>query len=133
MAFLEAINAPDLGLFINGQDFTATQDMSEETRQEVTYSGAFGVDGPVLRQVRHADEGTITFTAILLKKGVSGGLNSEKLLKTLRDFEIITRRGDGDEGRTVYQDCNWTRITIRSALNQVTLDADISVPGYTGV
>lgn len=131
--FLEALNAPDLGLFINGQDFAATQDMSEETRQEVTYSGAFGTDGPVLRHVRNADEGTLTFTAILLKNGVAGGLNNEKVLKTMRDFEVITRRGPGTQGRTVYLNCNWTRLTVRSALNQVTLDCDISVPGYTGV
>lgn len=128
--FLEALNAPDLGLFVNGQDFAATQDMSEETRQEVTYSGAFGTDGPVLRQVRHADEGTLTFTAILLKNGVAGGLNNEQILKTMRDFEVVTRRGND---RQVYRSCNWTRITVRSALNQVTLDCDVSVPGYTGV
>lgn len=131
--FLEALMSADLGLFINGQDFAATQDMSEEVRQEVTYAGAFGVDGPVLRHVRNADEGTLTFTAILLKNGVAGGLNSEKVLKTMRDFEVITRRGDGDDGRTVYRDCNWTRINVSSALNQVTLSCDISVPGYTGV
>lgn len=128
--FLEALNAPDLGLFINGQDFAATQDMSEEVRQEVSYTGAFGTDGPVLRQVRNADEGTLTFTAILLKNGVAGGLNNEQLLKTLRDFEIVTRRGSD---RQVYRNCNWTRITVRAALNQVTLDCDVSVPGYTGV
>lgn len=131
--FLEALNAPDLGLFLNGQDFTATQDMSEEMRQEVTYAGGFGVDGPILRHVRNADEGTLTFSAILLKNGVAGGLNSEKLLRTMRDFEVVTRRGDGPDGRTVYRSCNWTRISVRSALNQVTLDCDISVPGYTGI
>ena len=49
MPWLEALNAPDLGIFINGEDFAATQDMSEETRQEVTYMGAFGSEGPVLR------------------------------------------------------------------------------------
>lgn len=127
MAFLEALNAPDLGLFINGFDFAATQDMSEEARQEVTYSGAFGTDGPVLRQVRNADDGTVSFTAILLKQGVKNGLNSEDTLRTMRDFEIITRRGDQ---RHVYQNCNWTRITVRSALDQVTIDCDVSVPGY---
>lgn len=127
MAWLEALNAPDLGLFINGEDFAATQDMTEETRQEVTYHGGFGTDGPVLRQVRQADEGTITFTAILLRKGATRGLNDETKLKTLRDFEIITRRGSL---RTTYRNCNWTRISVRSGLDQVTLDCDISVPGY---
>lgn len=128
MAFLEALNAPDLGLFINGFDFAATQDMSEEARQEVTYHGAFGTDGPVLRQVRNADEGTITFTAILLKQGVKNGLNSEDTLRLMRDFEVVTRRGDH---RHVYQNCNWTRITVRSGLDQVTIDCDVSVPGYS--
>jgi hypothetical protein len=130
LAFLEAINAPDLGLFINGQDFAATQDMTEESRQDVTYQGAFGVEGPLLRQVRHADDGTITFTAILLKRGVSNGLNSEKQLLKMRDFQIVTRRGEDDEGHTVYNNCNWTRVTVRSGIDQVTLDCDVSVPGF---
>lgn len=130
MAFLEGLNAPDLGLFINGQDFAATQDMTEDMAQTVTYGGAFGTDGPVLRSVLHADERTITFSAILLKKGVASGLNSEKLLRTLRDFQIITRRGDGVVGHTVYDNCNWTRISIASGLTQVVLTADISVPGF---
>ena len=33
MAWLEALNAPDLGIFIAGEDFAATQDMTEEFRQ----------------------------------------------------------------------------------------------------
>lgn len=130
MAFLEGLNAPDLGLFINGEDFAATTDMTEEFGQTVAYSGAFGTDGPVLRTVRHADENTLTFTAILLKKGVANGLNSEKVLKTMRDFQIVTRRGDGSEGHTVYDNCNWTRITITSGMDQVVLSCDISVPGF---
>lgn len=129
MAFLEALSAPDLGLLINGQDFAATTDMTEEITQNVTYNGGFGVDGPVLRQVRYADEGTVTFTAILLKSGVSGGLNSEKAIAAMRDFEVITRRGNS---RTVYTDCNWTRLTVTSGLDQVTISADISIPGYQG-
>lgn len=127
MAWLEALNAPDLGIFVNGQDFAATQEMTEETRQEVTFNGAFGFDGPVLRTVRLADEGTVSFSAILLKGGVARGLNDEDFIKTLRDFEIVTRRGSG---RRVYRGCNWTRISVRSTLDQVTLDADISIPNY---
>lgn len=128
MAWLEALNAPDLGILINGEDFTATQDMTEETRQEVTFQGAFGTDGPVIRHVRMADEGTLTFSAILLKKGVRRGMNDESRLKNLRDFEVITRRGDY---RVHYRGCNWTRISIRSTVDQVTLDCDITVPGYS--
>lgn len=130
MAFLEGLNAPDLGLFINGQDFAATQDMTEEMSQDITYGGAFGTDGPVLRSVINADERTVSFSAILLKKGVANGLNSEKLLKSLRDFQIITRRGDAAVGHTVYDNCNWRRISIASSLTQVVLTADISVPGF---
>lgn len=128
MAWLEALNAPDLGLLINGEDFAATSDMTEESRQEVTYVGAFGSDGPVLRHVRAADEGTLSFTAVLLKQGVARGLNDETTLKTLRDFEIVTRRGNL---RTTYRGCNWTRISVHSTLDQVTLDCDITIPGYS--
>jgi hypothetical protein len=127
MAFLEALVAVDLGIFINGEDFACTQDMTEETRQEVTYHSGFGVDGPILRQVRSADEGSLTFSAVLLKNGVARGLNDEVKLKTMRDFEIITRRGSL---RTTYRNCNWTRISVRSTLDQVTLDVDVSVPGF---
>lgn len=114
-------------LLIEGRDFVATQEMSEELRQDVSYQGAFGVDGPVLRQVRYADEGTFTFSAILVKEAPSGKRNHEEALKGLRDFEIVLTRGR--QSRT-YRGCNWTRISIRSTLDQVTLDADISVPGY---
>ena len=128
MAWLEALNAPDLGIFIAGEDFAATQDMTEEFRQEVRFAGAFGVDGPVLRTVRAADEDEVTFTAILLKRGVARGMNNEKRLKALRDFEVMTRRGDD---RNVYRGCNWTLIRINSGQEQVTLNCNISVPGYT--
>src|SRR6187402_2243547 len=100
MAWLEALNAPDLGIFIVGEDFAATQDMSEEFRQEIRFQGAFGVDGPVLRSVRAADEDEVTFSAVLLKRGVARGMNDEKRLKALRDFETMTRRG---ELRNVYR------------------------------
>jgi hypothetical protein len=127
MAFLEALNAPDLGLLVNGEDFAATQEMTEEMRQEVSFQGAFGTDGPVLRQVRQADEGTVSFSAILLRSGVARGLNDETRLRSFRDFEIITRRGNI---RQVYRNCNWTRIAVRSTLDQVTIDCDASVPGW---
>lgn len=127
MAWLEALNAPDLGIFIAGEDFAATQDMTEEFRQEVRFQGAFGVDGPVLRSVRQADEDQVSFSALLLKTGVARGLNDEKKLKTLRDFETMTRRGSV---RNVYRGVNWTRISVQSGLEQVTLNADLSVPGY---
>lgn len=129
MSWLQGLTAVDLGIsFAAGKDFAATQEMSEEIRQEVAYQGAFGTDGPVLRRVRPADEGTVTFSVILLKDGVANGMNDESLLKQMRDFEVQTVRG-----KTVmtYQGCNWTRITVRSTLDQVTLDADISIPGYS--
>lgn len=128
MAWLEALNAPDLGIFIAGEDFAATQDMTEEFRQEVRFGGAFGVDGPVLRTVRAADEDEVTFSAILLKRGVARGMNDEKRLKSLRDFEVMTRRGDL---RNVYRGCNWTLIRVNSGQDQVMLNCNISVPGFT--
>jgi hypothetical protein len=127
MAWLEALNAPDLGIFLAGEDFAATQDMTEEMRQEVRFSGGFGVDGPILRSVRQADEDQVSFSAILLKSGVRNGLNDEDRLRSLRDFEVMTRRGDH---RKIYRGCNWTRISVNSTLDQVTLNCDISVPGY---
>lgn len=128
MAWLEALNAPDLGIFLAGEDFAATQDMTEEFRQEVRFSGAFGIEGPVLRSVRAADEDEVTFSAILLKRGVARGMNDEKRLKALRDFEVMTRRGDL---RNVYRGCNWTLLRINSGQEQVVLNCNISVPGYS--
>lgn len=127
MAWLEALNAPDLGIFIAGEDFAATQDMTETFNQEIRFQGAFGTDGPVLRSVRQADEDTVSFSAILLKRGVRNGLNDEKKLKSLRDFEVLTRRGTV---RNVYRGCNWRQVTVNSGLDQVTLNADLSVPGF---
>lgn len=128
MAWLEALNAPDLGIFIAGEDFAATQDMTEEFRQEVRFQGAFGTDGPVLRTVKAADEDEVTFSAILLKRGVARGMNDEKRLKALRDFETMTRRGDL---RNVYRGCNWTLIRVNSGQDQVTLNCNVSVPGFS--
>jgi hypothetical protein len=128
LAWLKGLTAVDLGIeFSNGKDFATTQEMSEEFRQEITYQGAFGTDGPVLRRLRKADEGTVTFSAILLKAGVQNRMNDESLLKDMTDFDVHVRRGS--QNRT-YKGCNWSRISIRSTLDQVTLDADISVPGY---
>jgi len=129
VAWLQGMTAVDLGIsFQNNQHFSATQEMTEEFRQEVAYQGAFGTDGPVLRRVRPADEGTVTFQAILLKDGVAGGLNDEVILRSMRDFEVQVKRGSRVY---TYTGCNWNRISIRSTLNDVTLDADISIPGYS--
>ncbi len=129
MAWLEGLTAVDLGIsFENGKDFSATQEMSEEIRQEVAYQGAFGTDGPVLRRVRPADEGTVSFSVILLKDGVQNQMNNEVLLKQMRDFDIQTKRGSLI---TTYRGCNWNRISVRSTLDQVTLDCDVSIPGYS--
>lgn len=124
--FLSALNAPDLGLLIEGRDFAVTQEMTEEFRQDVTYGGGFGVDGPITRSVRYSDEGTITFTAVLLKSG--GKLQDENDLKFLRDFEVVTTKGNNV---LTYPHCNWTALTIRSTLDQVMIDATISIPGLT--
>lgn len=127
MAWLEALNAPDLGIFIAGADFAATQSFDEEFSQDVRYQGALGTDGPVLRSVKQADEDRVSLTAVLLKRGVARGLNSVKDIKKLRDFEIMTRVGDE---RTVYTGCNWTRVARNATPDQVTITCDISVPGF---
>jgi hypothetical protein len=129
VAWLKGITAKDLDIsFENGKHFAAVQDMTEEFRQEVTYQGAFGSDGPVLRRIRMADEGTVSFTAVLLEEGAAGKMNDEAVLRTMRDFEVQCVRG---ERVITYRGCNWNRISVRSTLDQVTLDADISVPGYS--
>jgi negative regulator of genetic competence, sporulation and motility len=128
MAWLQGLTAVDLGIsFENQRDFAATQEMTEEMRQEVAYQGAFGTDGPVLRRVRTADEGTLSFSVILLKSGIQNHMNNEDVLRTMRDFDVQTSRGNHIK---TYRGCNWNRISIRSTLDQVTLDCDISVPGY---
>ena len=128
MGWLAGITAVDLDIkFEAGKHFTAVQEMTEETRQEVTYQGAFRHDGPVLRRKRPADEGTVSFSVVLLKGGISGEMNNEDLLKTMEDFDITTIRGNHTQ---TYRGCNWNRISIRSTLDQCVLDADVSVPGY---
>jgi hypothetical protein len=129
---LEAISAKDIGIWVNHKDFLATQEMTEETRQEITYRGGFGTDGPVARSVRTADSGTLSFSALLLTTPLTdqpGGpakrMNAEDTLKTLEDFTIICKRG----GHVLsYEGCNWERITVRSTLTEVTLDADVQYP-----
>lgn len=129
MAWLEGLTAVDLGIsFQNGNDFATTQEMTEEFRQEVSYQGAFGTDGPVLRRIRAADEGTVSFNCVLLRTGVANKMNDETLLKQMRDFDVQIKRGNVVK---TYRGCNWNRISIRSTLDQVTLDADISIPGYS--
>src|SRR4029077_15632206 len=128
MPWLQALTARDLGIeFEDGKDFAAVQEMTEETRQEITYQGAFGTDGPVLRRLRPADEGTVSFSVILLRGGTAAHMNSEVTLRAMQDFEVKTIRGSHIK---TYLGCNWNRISIRSTLDQVTLDADISIPGY---
>lgn len=128
MAWLQGMTAIDLNIhFEVDKHFAATQEMTEEIRQEIAYQGAFGTDGPVLRRVRPADEGTVSFTAILLKDGVAAGMNDERKLLAMRDFQVDCTRGNFVR---TYLGCNWNRISIRSTLDQVTLDADISIPGY---
>jgi len=126
--WLKGLTAVDLNIaFENGKHFAAVNEMSEEFRQEVTYQGAFGTDGPVLRRVRTADEGTVTFTAVLLAEGAGANMNDESLLRQMRDFDVQCVRGT----RVVtYRGCNWSRISIRSTLDTVTLDCDITIPGY---
>jgi len=127
--WLQALAAVDLDLsFTSGKDFFgATQEMSEEFRQEVTYQGAFGKVGPVIRRKRPGDEGTISFSAILLRPGASRGMASEEKLRSMTDFDVTCKRGNHIK---TYTGCNWSRITIRSTLDQVTLDCDITLPGY---
>jgi hypothetical protein len=130
MPWLEALNAPNLGLLVNGEDFAATQDMSEAHTQEISFHGSYGYIGPVLRIIREADEGTISFSAILLKAGQAKGLQDEDQLLNIRDFEVLTRRGEGTGARKVYRGCNWRSVTVRSTLDQVTIDVEISFPSY---
>lgn len=126
-AFLEAISAGDLGIFMNNQDFIAVQSMRERYRQEIGYRSSFGQNHPTIRTKRMADENNVSFSFILLKTGVQRGLNTYQTLRTLSDFEIQTKKGDIFE---TYIGCNWTDIDIDSGLDSVTVNIDISVPGF---
>jgi hypothetical protein len=127
VAFLEAISAKDLGIFLEKQDFIGVQDASEETRQEITWRGMFGTDGPAMRTVRHADEDTLNFTAIILKSGAERGLNKKSQILAMKDFDVQLKLGAQS---LTYKMCNWTRVSHRATLTEVTLDCDISIPGY---
>ncbi len=126
-AFLEAIAAEDLGVFMNNQDFVAVQNMRERFRQEITYRGAFGSAHPTIRAKRPADENTMSFSFLLLRSGVARGLNSYQTLRQLGDFEIQTKKGTIVE---TYRGCNWSDIDIDSGLDQVLVNVDISFPGF---
>jgi hypothetical protein len=131
--WLEAMNAPDLGIVIAGDHFAATQTMDEEHRQTVNYNGAFGVDGPVTRSVRRADDSTVSFSAILLKPGQHAGMDDETFLLSQHNIRLVTQRGKSGTPADfhVYEACEWNTVRVASTLDQVTLTADFSVPGYT--
>lgn len=126
-AFLEAISAGDLGIFLNGVDFVAVQSMRERFRQEITYRGSFGQRNPTIRTKRPADENTVSFSFLLLKSGVSRGLNTYKVLQAMSDFEVQTKKGTLVE---TYTGANWTDIDIDSGLDQVMVNVDVSIPGF---
>lgn len=130
--WLEAMNAPDLGIVIAGNHFAMTQTMDEEHRQEVRFMGAFGSDGPVARSQRRADENLVSFSAILLKPGQEAGMDDERWMLELKSFRIACRRGSTGNPSDwhVYDNCAWNTVRVNSTLDQVTLNADFSVPGY---
>lgn len=125
--FLQAMSAADLGVFLNGEDFVAVQSMTERFGQEISYRNAFGSDHPIIRTLRAADENSLSFSFILLKSGIQRGLNSYAVLQTMRDFEIQTKKGSTIE---TYTGCNWSSISIDSGLDSVTVNVDISIPGF---
>lgn len=134
-AFLESFSAKDLGVFVNNEDFVAVQDHTEEFTQEITWRGAYGTDGPILRSIRNADEHTVSFSAVLTKKGMATSLADINAVRKLRDFEVkisFKPDKDGNGGETaVYSSCNWRRISRRGSLTEVMLDFDIAIPGFT--
>jgi len=126
-AFLEAIAAGELGMFVNNQEFIAVQNMRERFRQELNYRSAFGSSHPIIRTKRAADENVISFSFLLLKSGISRGLNSYATFRQMEDFEVQTKKGVTVE---TYRGCNWTDIDIDSTLEQVQVNVDISCPGF---
>ena len=130
--WLDAMNAPSLGIVIAGNHYAATQTMDEEHRQEIRFHGAFGALGPVARSVRRADESQVSFSAILLEPGQEAGMDDETWMLSLKNFRIACRRGS--TGRPsdwhVYDNCAWNTVRVNSTLDQVMLNADFSVPGY---
>jgi hypothetical protein len=130
--WLDALNAPDLGIVVAGNHYAATQTMDEEHRQEIRFHGAFGADGPVARSVRRSDESAVSFSAILLQPGQDAGMDDEVWMLGLKNFQIACRRGSTGNPRDwhVYDNCAWNTVRVNSTLDQVTLSADFSVPGY---
>jgi hypothetical protein len=131
-AWLEALNAPDLGIVVAGNHYAATQTMDEEHRQEIRFNGGFGSEGPICRAVRKADESALSFSAILLKPGQNAGMDDETFMLALKNFRIACRRGSSGQPTDwhVYDNCAWATVRVSSTLDQVTLNADFSVPGY---
>lgn len=130
--WLDAMNAPSLGIVVAGNHYAATQTMDEEQRQEVRFIGGFGTNGPVARSVRRADESTVSFSAILMEPGQNVGMDDETWMLSLKSFRIACRRGatGRPEDWHVYDNCAWNSVRVSSSLDQVTLTADFSVPGY---
>jgi hypothetical protein len=54
-------------------------------------------------------------------------MGDEDVLKSMRDFEVQTKRGDVYH---TYRGANWASITIRSTQDNVTIDGSITIPGY---
>lgn len=130
--FLEALNAPDLGIVVAGNHYAATQTMDEEHRQMINYNGAFGAEGPVTRSRRHADDSTISMSALLLEPGQNAGMDDEDFLLDMDSFQISCRRGSSGQPSDwhVYDGCAWNTVRVSSSLEQVMLTVDFSVPGF---
>lgn len=128
-SWLEAIQARDMGLLIAGRDFAGAQTMDEEYRQEIRWQTAFGHEGPVIRNMRKADQDTVSCSFIILRKGAAKGMINEAFVKDdlSPDFTITIRRG---ERRVVHTGVNWERISISSTADQSTGTIEMAVPGY---
>jgi hypothetical protein len=139
--WLEALSPNDLQIYVAGNHFAATQTMDEETRREVTFGGAFGSDGPVFRRVRNADESTLGFSAIIMstegetnpRGDVLQGQHDEFWLYSRQWFKVAIRRGRENRPSDwrIYEECTWRSIRVNSTLDQVMLNVDLVVPGYT--
>lgn len=122
--YLEALAAEDLGIVIAGDHFAATQTMDEESTRSVSFEGAFGYKGAIVRTVAPGDADTISFSAMLLKPGQNAGMEDEAFMRQLQNFKVAAQRGTGKF--YVYQNCTWTSIRVSSSLQNVTLNADFS-------
>ena len=123
-SYLEAMAAEDLGIVIAGEHYAATQTMDEQSTKTVTYDGAFGHKGAVVRTINPADADTISFSTLLLKPGQNAGMADESFMRSLSGFNVAAQRGSG--AFYVYQNCEWTSIRVSSTLQSVTLSADFS-------